>query len=186
MKKQTNIEEIMQLIEGCKAGKRRAQHQFFKLYYGKAMSVCFRYAQNGDEAEDMVSEGFMKVFENLDKYKPEGSFNAWFKQVLVRTAIDYQRKFKTLTQTVDYEEIPETSLHLTDENAAIAKISADELLELIQQLPPVSRNVFNLYVFEEYPHAQIAEMLNIKEGTSHWHLNFARTKLKEMINEIYR
>lgn len=186
MNKQTSEAEIMQLIAGCLAEKRRSQHQFFKLYYGKAMSVCSRYAKGEEEAMDMVSEGFMKVFSNLHKYKPEGSFDAWFKQVIVRTAIDYQRRYKTLTQIVDYEEIPETDLELTDENGALAQISANELLGLIQQLPPVSRNVFNLYVFEDYPHGEIAKMLGIKEGTSHWHLNFARTKLKEMIYELYK
>ena len=185
MFKQTTDEELMQLIADCRADKRRAQHRFFKLFYSEVMAVCMRYAKDGDEAQDMLSEGFIKVFANLDKFS-EGSFKAWMKRVVVNAAIDYQRKYKTLTQMTDIEEVSDVELHNFDENLAISKISTDELLSLIQQLPPTSRSVFNLYVFEGYSHAEIAEMLEMKEGTSHWHLNFARTKLKEMIHETTR
>ena len=175
----------MQLIADCRAEKRRAQHKLFKLFYSEVMSVCMRYAKDEAEAQDMLSEGFVKVFANLDKFA-EGSFKAWVKKVAVNSAIDYQRRYKTLTQMTDIEEIPETEIQNYDENTALSKITTDELLGLIQQLPPTTRSVFNLYVFEGYPHAEIAEMLQMKEGTSHWHLNFARTKLKEMINETIK
>ena len=125
----------------------------------------------------------MKVFTQIGKYEEGGSFDAWFKKVIINTAIDYQRKYKTLTPTTSLDELPENLQTSPTENEALAKISTDELLELIQQLPPTSRSVFNLYVFEEYPHAEIAKMLNMKEGTSYWHLNFARNKLKELITE---
>lgn len=180
MFKQTTDEELMQLIADCRAEKRRAQHRFFKLFYSEVMAVCMRYAKDEEEAQDMLSEGFIKIFANLDKFA-EGSFKAWVKRVAVNAAIDYQRKYKTLTQMDDIEEISELELLHYDENTALSKISTDELLSLIQQLPPTTRSVFNLYVFEGFQHAEIAETLQMKEGTSHWHLNFARTKLKEMI-----
>ena len=183
MFKQTTDEELMQLIADCRAEKRRAQHRFFKLFYSEVMAVCMRYAKDEDEAQDMLSEGFIKIFANLDKFA-EGSFKAWMKRVVVNAAIDYQRKYKTLTQTTDIEEVGEVEIQNFDENTALSKITTDELLALIQQLPPATRSVFNLYVFEGYPHAEIAKILQMKEGTSHWHLNFARTKLKEMIHEI--
>lgn len=183
MFKQTTNEELMQLVADCRAEKRRAQHKLFKLFYGDVMAVCMRYAKDEEEAQDMLSEGFIKIFANLDKFT-EGSFKAWVKKVAVNTAIDYQRKYKTLTQMTDIEEVSEVEIQSYDENTALSKISTDELLALIQKLPSTTRSVFNLYVFEGYPHAEIAEMLQMKEGTSHWHLNFARTKLKEMINEI--
>lgn len=179
---QTNEEEMMQLIADCRAEKRRAQHTLFKLFYSEVMAVCMRYAKDEDEAQDMLSEGFIKIFANLDKFL-EGSFKAWVKKVAVNSAIDYQRRHKTLTQMTDIEEVPEIEIHNYDENTALSKITTDELLGLIQKLPPTTRSVFNLYVFEGYPHAEIAQILQMKEGTSHWHLNFARTKLKEMINE---
>ena len=185
MLKQMTDEELKQLIADCRAEKRRAQHRFFKLFYSEVMVVCMRYAKDEDEAQDMLSESFIKVFANLDKFA-EGSFKAWVKRVAANAAIDFQRKYKTLTQMDDIEEVPEVEIQSYDENAALAKISTDELLSLIQQLPPATRSVFNLYVFEGYSHAEIAEILQMKEGTSHWHLNFARTKLKEMIHKITR
>lgn len=183
MSKATPQEELMQLIAECVAEKRKAQHKFFQLFYGTAMAVCMRYAKDEEEAEDMLNEGFLKVFTHLKQYEDTGSFEGWFKKVIINTAIDYQRRYKTLTPTTNFDELPETSIDTTTENEAISKMSADEILALIQQLPPTTRSVFNLYVFEEYPHAEIAKMLDMKEGTSHWHLNFARTKLKEMIQK---
>ena len=100
---------------------------------------------------------------------------------MTNAAIDFQRKYKTLIETVEYESVSETELQRYDVNPALEKLSGDELMELIQELPPVSRLVFNLYIFENYTHAEIAEKLNIKEGTSHWHLNFARNTLKQKI-----
>lgn len=182
MLKQLTEEGLQQLVAECKAEKRRAQHKLFQLFYGKVMAVCMRYAKDEEEAQDMLNEGFLKIFTQIDKYESTGSFEAWLKKVIINTCIDYQRKYKTLTQTTNFDDIPEIEMRTTEENIAISKMSTDELLQLIQQLPPTTRNVFNLYVFEEYPHAEIAKLLNMKEGTSHWHLNFARTKLKEMIN----
>lgn len=186
MSKPTTAEETRQMIAGCKAGKRKAQHQLFKLYYGRAMATCMRYAKSEEEAEDMLNEGFIKIFANIGMYEEEGSFDAWVKKVMVNAAIDYQRKYKTLVVSANYEDVPEIELHNTTENTAIAKMSAEELTALIQRLPATTRAVFNLYVFEDYSHAEIAKMLDMKEGTSHWHLNHARTKLKEMINAIQR
>ncbi len=183
---QTTEDELRQIVADCRAEKRRAQHKLFKLSYGDVMAVCMRYAKDEEEAQDMLSESFIKIFSNLDKYDGQGSLAAWMKRVTVNAAIDYQRKYKTLTPMADIEEMVETGLGLVDENTAISKIGTDELLTLIQKLPPTSRSVFNLYVFEELPHSEIAKLLDMKEGTSHWHLNFARTKLKEMINEITR
>ena len=173
--------EFAQLIADCLSQKRQAQHQLFKTFYGKLFHVCYRYASNYEEAQDMLNEGFMKIFANLDKYKNTGSFEAWMKRVMANTALDYQRKHKTNLQTVDYDSVDTTTIVPFEENSAISKISSDELMELIQKLPFMSRSVFNLYVFEDYTHAEIADLLQIKEGTSHWHLNFARNKLKQLI-----
>ncbi|MEG1555846.1 MAG: sigma-70 family RNA polymerase sigma factor [Bacteroidales bacterium] len=178
--------EVLQLIEDCKTNNRKAQHRLFKFYFSSMFNVCMRYARDSEEAQDMLNEGFLKIFSNLDKYENSGSFEAWMKRVMINSALDYQRKYKTLVETVNYEAVPESILNVYDENNAISKISSDELMQLIQKLPPMSKNVFNLYLFENYSHAEIAKLLNIKEGTSHWHLNFAKNKLKEEIINFYK
>lgn len=182
MEIERNDPKLMQLIYDCKHGSRRAQHKLFKTYYSPLFSICMRYASNPDEAEDMLSEGFMKIFSNLDHYEESGSFEAWMRRVMTNAAIDFQRKYKTLIETVEYDSVTETDIQRYDLNPALERLSGDELMELIQELPPVSRLVFNLYIFENYTHAEIAEELNIKEGTSHWHLNFARNTLKKRIS----
>jgi len=184
MQQTTCQKELQQLLADCIQNKRKAQHTLFKLFYSKAMGVCMRYANNSDEAQDMLNEGFLKVFANLKNYEHNGSFEAWIKKIMANTAIDYQRKYKTLTQTIDIQNIKEIEYQSVEINEALSKIAIDELIELIQKLPRISRTVFNLYIFEGYAHTEIAQMLNIKEGTSHWHLNFARNKLKEMIIQL--
>jgi len=169
------------LIVNCLKGNRNAQHKLFKQFYGMLFKLCMRYAHSYEEAQDMLNEGFIKIFANLDKYENSGSFEGWLSKVMVNAAIDYQRKYMVKQEMValnyDEEMIGEQSV----ENEALSRISSKELISLIQQLPDQSRTVFNLYVFEEYSHADIANLLHIKEGTSHWHLNFARNKLKEAI-----
>ena len=176
-------DEVLQLIEGCKKGQRRAMHRLFKTYYGLLFTVCMRYAHCYEDAQDMVNEGFMKIFAGLENYQPTGSFEAWMKTIMVNAALDYLRNYRANGETVNYDDMPDDVLLNHDENEALAKMSTDELMQLIQHLPLMSRTVFNLYVFEDKPHAEIAKILNIKEGTSHWHLNFARTKLKEAIEK---
>ena len=107
MFKQMSEEEVEQLIADCLAEKRRAQHKLFKQFYGTAFAVCMRYAKGEEEAQDMLNEGFIKVFANLQKFqnKPEGSFEGWLKRVVVNAAIDYQRRYKTLVQMTDYEDV---------------------------------------------------------------------------------
>lgn len=186
LKQGTNNEaEIAQLIADCRQNNRKAQHRLFKLYYGKVLAICMRYAKSNEEAEDMLNEGFLKLFTNLEKYTTteKGSFNAWLKRVVVNAIIDYQRKYNTLINTAPLEAIPTMEMEHYDENSALSKLSTDELLGMVQQLPPMARSVFNLYIFENYSHTEIAQLLNIKEGTSHWHLNYARTKLKSMVYE---
>ena len=174
-----------ELIRDCLNNKRKAQYKLFRNYYGMMMNVCLRYAGNHDEAQDMLNEGFIKIFANLEKYQPTGSFEGWMRRVMANAALDFHRKHTAEKQTVSFDDITETEMMSSHSgNVAIDKLNYEELMNYVQQLPNMSRTVFNLYIFEDYSHAEIAEMLNIKEGTSHWHLNFARTKLKEMISQM--
>jgi RNA polymerase sigma-70 factor (ECF subfamily) len=140
-----------------------------------------RYAGSTDEAADMLNEGFLKVFSNLDKYENTGSFEAWLKRVVCNAALDYRRKYDRNVTFIELEDIPDNRLADNSMNDAVSRMSSQEMVELIQLLPPVTRTVFNLFVFEGYSHSEIASQLNMTENTSAWHVNQARTKLKAAI-----
>jgi len=177
--------EVQEWIRACREGNSRAQRKLFKHFYSLVMRICMRYAGSTDEAADMLNEGFLKVFSNLDKYENTGSFEAWLKRVVCNAALDYRRRFVKKVDFVNIDEMPDTK-QIADEavNDAVARISSQELVELIQQLPPVTRMVFNMFVFEGYSHRDIALALNITENTSAWHVNSARSKLKEAISKM--
>lgn len=173
--------EVLQWVQDCRSGSTRAQHKLFKYFYSSAMSVCMRYAGSTDEAADMLNEGFLKVFSNLDKYENSGSFEAWLKRVVCNTALDYRRKYDRNVNLVDIDDVQDSHFSDYNVNDAISKISSEEIVGLIQQLPPVTRVVFNMFVFEGFSHREIAQKLDISENTSAWHVNQARCRLKESI-----
>jgi len=133
----------------------------------------------------MLNEGFLKVFSNLDKYENTGSFEAWLKRVICNAALDYRRKYDKQVCLVDLDEVTDVQLADCSFNEAVSRMSSQELVGLIQLLPPMSRTVFNMFVFEGFSHKEIADQLGISENTSAWHVNSARAKLKEAIKEIY-
>lgn len=173
--------EVLQWVQDCRKGSTRAQHKLFKYFYGAAMSICMRYAGSTDEAADMLNEGFLKVFSNLDKYENSGSFEAWLKRVVCNTALDYRRRYDKKVDFVDIDDVPDSCLSDYNVNDAISKISSNEIVRLIQQLPPVTRMVFNMFLFEGFSHREIAQQLDITENTSAWHVNSARNRLKEAL-----
>jgi RNA polymerase sigma-70 factor (ECF subfamily) len=176
--------EVLQWVQDCRKGSTRAQHKLFKYFYGSVMSVCMRYAGSTDEAADMLNEGFLKVFSNLDKYENSGSFEAWLKRVVCNAALDYRRRYDKNVELVDIDEIQEVHLSDYNVNDAISKISSNEIVRLIQQLPPITRMVFNMFLFEGFSHREIAQQLNITESTSAWHVNHARNRLKEELKQF--
>lgn len=173
--------EILRWIEGCREGNRRAQYQLFRHFYSKMFGICMRYAGSREEAEDMLNEGFMKVFSNIVKYENTGSFESWMARVMVNAALDYRRKYIPKVTMAELTEIEDCAEIGAGVNAAIDRLSAEAVTLLIQQLPPATRTVFNLFAFEGYSHAEIATRLGMSEGTSAWHVNAARTRLKKEI-----
>ena len=173
--------EVLQWVHDCRKGNTRAQHKLFKYFYGSVMNVCMRYAGSTDEAADMLNEGFLKVFSNLDKYENSGSFEAWLKRVVCNAALDYRRRYDKKVELVDIDEVQDSHLSDFNVNDAISNISSNEIVGLIQQLPPVTRTVFNMFLFEGFSHREIAQQLNITESTSAWHVNNARYRLKEAL-----
>jgi len=173
-----------QLLEGCIRGERRAQYDLYKQCYGILMAVCFRYERNKEDAEFLLNKAFLKILNNLESYAEGVPFEAWIRRITINTAIDEYRKNQR--SKVDYVEEPMQLASLTemDYNDADKHFDAEELLALVQKLPPVSQKVFNLYIIDGYNHKEIAEQLGMSEGTSKWHLSSARKKLQEMMRKL--
>lgn len=166
--------EEQDLISACIRRERWAQKVLYEENYPKMMGVCLRYAGNQDEALDILHEGFIKVFKNLNKYQPGTSLNSWIRRIMVNTAIDYYRKM-VRRRTEDIE----TAFGVSSSDAdALSQLSEQEILEAIQELSPAYRAVFNLYIIEGYSHKEIAELLNVTESTSRSNLVKARLKLQ--------
>ncbi len=169
------------LIQECIAGNRTSQERLYKYFAPKMFAICLRYANNHQSAEDILQEGFIKVFNHLDKFRGDGSFEGWIKRVFINTSIEHYRK-ATITQR--YVEI-DSAYHVSckDEDA-VSKLSRKDLLSVIQQLPIGYRTVFNLYAIEGFTHREIAAKLTISEGTSKSQLARARAMLHRMLKNI--
>lgn len=169
--------EERDLIKACIRKERWAQRVLYEEYYSKMMGVCLRYANNDDDAMDILHEGFIKVFNNIAKYQPGTSLPSWIRRIMVNTAIDFYRK-NIRRRTEDIEQAYDLSSQDAD---AISQCNEQEILEAVQQLSPAYRTVFNLYVIEGYSHKEIADALDITESTSRSNLVKARLKLKEIL-----
>lgn len=165
------------VIEACLRRERWAQKVLYESYYPVMFSICLRYARNSQQAEDILHEGFLKVFKNLDKYVTGTSLHSWIHRIIVNSAIDQYRK-NTRKRT---EEIDNAYNLSVDSPTPGSKLMEEEILSCVQSLSPTYRAVFNLYVMEGYSHRDIAEKLNISESTSRSNLVKARAKLREML-----
>jgi RNA polymerase sigma-70 factor (ECF subfamily) len=169
-----------ELISGCSENNPRAQERLYAKYYGKMLSVCMRYSRNREDAVELLNTGFLKVFLNIKSYQAKGSFEGWIRRIVVNTVLEEFRK------TVNYREVmhfPETMGDGEIKADALEHLYAEDLVQIISCLPPSSRMVFNLFVVEGYSHKEIAEMLKISEGTSKWHVSFAKEKLKKLLEK---
>ena len=175
--------ELKDLVRLCRENNSTAQEKLYKLFYGSMMNVCLRYAKNPDDAAEILNTGFLKVFQNLDKYDGDGTLlNAWIRKIMVNTALDKIRFEKNRHM----ETVP---LNINDdeyyyENDALSHLNEEDLISLIQTLPPTNRMVFNMSVFENCSHKEIAEALNITVSTSQWHLLTARRTLIKKITNL--
>jgi RNA polymerase sigma factor (sigma-70 family) len=172
---------IQQLIDRCKAGERKAQELLYKQFAAKMLGVCMRYAVDRMEAEDMLQNGFIKVFQKIADYRGEGSFEGWVRRIMVHSSIEYYRKHHKMLQVVNTDDAAHEP---AVDQVAISNLDARVLLGLIQQLAPGYRIVFNLYALEGYSHKEIAAMTGISEGASKSQLSRARGILKEQIAKM--
>lgn len=165
------------LIRGCIEGNRRMQEILYQRFASKMYAVCLRYAGNADDAQDLLQEGFIKVYNNLQKFRGEGSFEGWIRRIFINTSIEHFRRKTNLRTVSETEEKGIEDKSLT----ALDNLGEKDILKLIQELSPGYRTVFNLYVVEGYAHKEIAGMLGISEGTSKSQLARAKNILQDLV-----
>jgi RNA polymerase sigma factor (sigma-70 family) len=166
---------------------RLVQKQFYEQCFSILMPVCLRYFKERNDAESMLNEGFMKIFNNIEKYNIQTPFDPWAKRVMINLIIDNHRKNLKHKQNTVYngdDYLNRNEKIYVELNDGEEKMIYDELYNLIHRLPETTSKVFNLYVIDGFKHKEIAELLGISEGTSKWHLSSARRKLQQLIQQI--
>ncbi len=167
------------LISGCIDGDRRMQEELYRRFSPRMYAVCLRYAGNAEEAEDILQEGFIKVYKKLASFRSEGSFEGWIRRIFVNTAIEHFRRKKYLQPVTEKEENTLEGNYLS----VLDDLAERDIMALVQQLSPGYRTVFNMYVVEGYTHREIGDMLGISEGTSKSQLSRAKVILQEMVRK---
>jgi RNA polymerase sigma factor (sigma-70 family) len=171
-----------EIILGCRDQNRTLQEHLYKIYYSVFLKVCARYAKDMQDAEQLLNDGFLKIFNNISKFGNTGSFEGWMRRIMVNTCLDYLRsKYMKEEMVMHVNALPAEQSNISVSASALENMEFKELVKIIQCLPNMTRTVFNLFVFEGYNHAQIGEQLKISEKTSQWHVHQARNTLQKKI-----
>ena len=178
--------KLEHIINGCLSAKRESQKEFYQLFYGYAMGICLRYCVTNDEAMEVVNDSFLKIYKQLPVFKPafsnyEASLKGWMKSIVINTSIDHFRKNNKHHILTDIQE-SHTEMPGTVEST-IDKMSYKEIMQVVQQLSPVYKAVFNLFVIDGFSHEEIAAQLNITTGTSKSNLSKAKANIQKMLKE---
>ncbi len=168
-----------ELIRQCKSGSLKYQELLYKQFYCYAMGISLRYCQNRDDAMEVVNDAFIKLFKSIDSFNAEKPFKAWLRTIVVNTAIDRRRKDIKLLQNTDLDEAG----HLTIGISAIEDLLADDIIKMMQTLPPIQLAIFNLFEIDGYNHDEIGEMLKIPASSSRVYLSRAKEKLRKVITQ---
>lgn len=165
-------------LRACLQGDRLAQKQFFERFKGKMFALCLRYANSREDAEDILQEGFVKVFRDLGQYTGAGNFEGWVRKIFVNTALQHlqRQKRNLLTLELDGQEFPDEADPYHTEDPP-----AKNMIRILQQLPPGFRTIFNLHVLEGYSHPEIADILGISVGTSKSQLLRAKAHFRKLL-----
>lgn len=166
------------ILKGCLNNDTAAQRELYNRYSSKMLAVCYRYAQNREDAEDMLQEGFIKVFLQIHTFENRGAFEGWVRRIIVHTCINILKKNKKFNESVDI--IHANTIQVREESVP-AIIQAKQVVECIRLLPMGYKTVLNLYAVEGYSHREIAEMLDIEESTSRSQYTRARTMLEDIL-----
>ncbi len=175
---QVDLYKEEEIVKGCQNNERKYQEILYRRYARKMYGICMSYAGNRDLAQDMLHDAFLKIFRTIDSFKMEGSLEGWIRRVVSNTAIDLLRKKQRLDQYIaeDMEEIQ------TDKKPGVhSYLATQEILEMVRHLPDGARVIFNLFALEGFSHKEIADQLQISEGTSKSQYNRARSILKGWI-----
>lgn len=171
-----------EIIAGCKQGKASARKSLYEQFAPAMLAVCVRYTGNRETARDLLQDGFIKVFTKIDTYSASGSFAGWMRRVFVTTALEYLRQNDALKLSMSIDEV--SGIADNENWSVVQKLSADDLLKCVSELPEGYRTIFNLYAIEGYSHAEIAKMMQIKEGTSRSQFARARQMLQKKILDL--
>ncbi len=172
----------IELVRGCMNNARLAQEQLYKQFHGPMASICMRYTKNEHDAIEVLHNGFLKVFKNMDRFdSSKASLYTWIRTIMVNTAIDFLRqKSRWFVSHGEMEKVETGGI----DPEAVQRLSVQELLKLVHQLPPATQAVFNLYVIDGYTHKEIGILLGISDGTSKWHLSEARRLMQLYLSKI--
>ncbi|MDQ3395051.1 MAG: RNA polymerase sigma factor [Bacteroidota bacterium] len=171
-----------EMIRGCCCGDRKLQRKIYECYAKKMLVVCLRYAKERQEAEDVLQESFVKVFNNIQNFRKESSLESWIKRIVINTALNSQRSKLYLYPMVDLDLVQPTA----DREIILAEHNFQDLLKTIQELPTGCQVIFNLHAIEGYPHKEIAKMIGVAEGTVKSQYSRAKALLKKRIEEMER
>ena len=166
-----------QMLVGCIKNNATAQEELYHRFSPRMLGVCYRFAKNREDAEDMLQEGFIKVFTQLHQYRNEGALEGWIRRLVYHSMADYFRENARYLNFLVLDEHTEKHVPATGADSCYEA----DILDAVKTLPPASGEVFRLYAIEGFSHAEIAQSLQISEGTSKWHLSTARQKLREIL-----
>ncbi len=172
-----HTDKLNAILAQCIDNQPKAQKQLFDMLAPKMYSVCLRYAQDEDEAKDILQESFIKVFNNLTKFENKGSFEGWIKRIFINTSIEFYRKNQRQNMVDNIDQVAEIAV----ESNTVSLLKTADLMKLINRLPKGYKTVFNLFVIEGYHHDEISKMMNISENTSKSQLHKARLYLQELV-----
>ena len=167
-----------ELIDGCIRNDRRFQELLYRRYFAKMMAMCLRYTHDREQAMDIVNNGFLRVFKKLHTFEFKGSLEGWVRRLVYHSISDYFKKNAKYIKHIVLEEKDDSQSEKAYQN-----LFFEDILKMVDRLPPATKDVFRLYAIEGYTHKEIAVNLGISEGTSKWHLSNARAKLRSMLEQ---
>ena len=172
------------LIDGCKRGESWARRELYEKYAPAMLSLCVRYVRDRESAKDVLQDGFVKVFTHINQFEACGALAGWIRQIFVNTSLEYLQKNEMMKMNVRMDDLSEGMDEF--DHHILEKLSADDLIECIAELPGRSRTVFNLYAIEGFSHAEIASMMGIQENTSRSQFARARKTLQQIVSDLMK